>query len=154
VVLLLLCSPVSLQEPKTRSTEGQRAEQTVGFLPTDWGISKSQAAIITLTSSISAEDVEVSDWWNAKSAVPSSVAFKLVEKMDKPSKFLMRTNSNEDTIYRSSYQLALNNTGDIGRIEPHVPKESRFVKWADSKEKAGSTFIREGWSADVQIIRP
>ena len=154
MVLLLLCSPVSLQEPKTQSTEGQRAEQTVGFLPTDWGISKSQAAIITLTSSISAEDVEVSDWWNAKSAVPSSVAFTLVEKMDKPSKFLMRTNSNEDTIYRSSYQLALNNTGDISRIEPHVTNESRFVRWADPKEKAASTFIPEGWSADLQIIRP
>jgi hypothetical protein len=154
VVLLLLCSPVSLQEPKTQSTEGQRAEQTVGFLPTDWGISKSQAAIITLTSSISAEDVEVSDWWNAKSAVPISVAFTLVEKMDKPSKFLMRTNSNEDTIYRSSYQLALNNTGDISRIEPHVTNESRFVRWADPKEKAASTFIPEGWSADLQIIRP
>ena len=138
----------------TQSTEGQRAEQTVGFLPTDWGVSKTQAAIITLTSSISAEDVEVSDWWNAKTAVPSSVAFKLVEKMDKPSKFLMRTNSNEDTIYRSSYQLALNNTGDIDRIEPHVTNESRFVKWADSKEKAASTFIPEGWSADLQIIRP
>jgi hypothetical protein len=154
VVLLLLCSPVSLQVPKTQSTEGQRAEQTVGFLPTDWGISKSQAAIITLTSSISAEDVEVSDWWNAKSAVPISVAFTLVEKMDKPSKFLMRTNSNEDTIYRSSYQLALNNTGDISRIEPHVTNESRFVRWADPKEKAASTFIPEGWSADLQIIRP
>jgi hypothetical protein len=154
VVLLLLCSPVSLQESKTQSTEGQRAEQTVGFLPTDWGISKSQAAIITLTSSISAEDVEVSDWWNAKSAVPRSVAFTLVEKMDKPSKFLMRTNSNEDTIYRSSYQLALNNTGDISRIEPHVKNESRFVRWADPKEKAASTFIPEGWSADLQIIRP
>jgi hypothetical protein len=154
VVLLLLCSPVSLQEPKTQSTEGQRAEQTVGFLPTDWGISKSQATIITLTSSISAEDVEVSDWWNAKSAVPRSVAFTLVEKMDKPSKFLMRTNSNEDTIYRSSYQLALNNTGDISRIEPHVTNESRFVRWADPKEKAASTFIPEGWSADLQIIRP
>jgi hypothetical protein len=154
VVLLLLCSPVSLQVPKTQSTEGQRAEQTVGFLPTDWGISKSQAAIITLTSSISAEDVEVSDWWNAKSAVPRSVAFTLVEKMDKPSKFLMRTNSNEDTIYRSSYQLALNNTGDISRIEPHVTNESRFVRWADPKEKAASTFIPEGWSADLQIIRP
>jgi hypothetical protein len=154
VVLLLLCSPVSLQEPKTQSTEGQRAEQTVGFLPTDWGVSKSQAAIITLTSSISAEDVEVSDWWNAKSAVPRSVAFTLVEKMDKPSKFLMRTNSNEDTIYRSSYQLALNNTGDISRIEPHVTNESRFVRWADPKEKAASTFIPEGWSADLQIIRP
>ena len=154
MVLLLLCSPVSLQVPKTQSTEGQRAEQTVGFLPTDWGISKSQAAIITLTSSISAEDVEVSDWWNAKSAVPRSVAFTLVEKMDKPSKFLMRTNSNEDTIYRSSYQLALNNTGDISRIEPHVTNESRFVRWADPKEKAASTFIPEGWSADLQIIRP
>jgi hypothetical protein len=140
--------------PKTQSTEGQRAEQTVGFLPTDWGISKSQATIITLTSSISAEDVEVSDWWNAKSAVPRSVAFTLVEKMDKPSKFLMRTNSNEDTIYRSSYQLALNNTGDISRIEPHVTNESRFVRWADPKEKAASTFIPEGWSADLQIIRP
>jgi hypothetical protein len=150
----MLCSPVSLQEPKTESAEGQRAEQTVGFLPTAWDVSKSQADIITLPSSISAEDVAVSDWWNAKSGESSTVAFTLVENMDKPSKFSIHTNSNEDTIYRSSYQLALNNTGDIGRIEPHVPKESRFVKWADPKEKAATTFIPEGWSADLQIVRP
>lgn len=150
----MLCSPISLQEPKTETAEGERAEQTVGFLPTDWDVSKSQADIITLTSSISAEDVAVSDWWNAKSGESSTFAFTLVENMDKPSKFLIRTNPNEDTIYRSSYQLALNNTVDIGRIEPHVSEESRFVKWADLKEKAATTFIPEGWSADLQIIRP
>jgi hypothetical protein len=66
---------------------------------------------------------------------------------------LIDTNSNEDIIY-SSYQLALNNTGDIGGIESQAPKESRFVKWMDSKEKAATTFIPEGWSADLQIIRP
>ncbi len=54
----------------------------------------------------------------------------------------------------ASYQFALNNTSDIGRIESQAPKESRFVKWADPKEKAATTFIPEGWSADLQIIRP
>jgi hypothetical protein len=67
---------------------------------------------------------------------------------------LIHTNSNKDAIYSSSYQFALDNTSDIGRIEPQVPKESRFVKWADPKEKAATTFIPEGWSADLQIIRP
>ncbi|HKH85893.1 MAG TPA: hypothetical protein VKA40_05030 [Nitrososphaera sp.] len=70
------------------------------------------------------------------------------------SNFLIHTNSNKDAIYSSSYQFALNNISDIGRIEPQVPKESRFVKWADPKEKAATTFIPEGWSADLQIIRP
>jgi hypothetical protein len=78
----------------------------------------------------------------------------LVENMDKLSKFLIDANSNEDIIYSSSYQLAPNDTGDSGRTESQAPKESRFVKWMDSKEKAATTFIPEGWSADLQIIRP
>src|SRR5919106_1993166 len=111
---------------------------------------------MTVTSSIPAEDVAAApdDSWNAKSTESSTVAFMLVENMDELSKFLIDTNSNEDIIYSSSYPLALNNTGDIGRIESQAPKESRFVKWADSKEKAANTFIPEGWSADLQIIRP
>ena len=156
VLLLLLSSPVSVNEPKTEYAEGQRAEQTVMSLQAGWDIFESQSDIMTVTSSIPAEDVAApGDWWNAKSTESSTVAFMLVENMDELSKFLIDTNSNEDIIYSSSsYQLALNNTGDIGRIESQAPKESRFVKWADSKEKAATTFIPEGWSADLQIIRP
>jgi hypothetical protein len=156
VLLLLLSSPVSVNEPKTEYAEAQRAEQTVTFLQADWDIFESQSDIMTVTSSIPAEYVAApDDRWNAKSAESSTVAFMLVENMDELSKFLTDTNSNEDIIYSSSYQLAaLNNTGDIGRIESQTPKESRFVKWADSKEKAATTFIPEGWSADLQIIRP
>ncbi len=153
--LLLLSSPVSVNEPRTEYAEAQRAEQTVTFLQAGWDIFESQSDIMIVTSSIPAEDVAApDDWWNAKSAESSTVAFMLVENLDDLSKFLIDTNSNEDIIYSSSYQLALNSTGDISRIEPQAPKESRFVKWADSKEKAATTFIPEGWSADLQIIRP
>lgn len=153
--LLLLSSPVSVNEPRTEYAEAQRAEQTVTFLQAGWDIFESQSDIMIVTSSIPAEDVAApDDWWNAKSAESSTVAFMLVENLDDLSKFLIDANSNEDIIYSSSYQLAPNSTGDISRIEPQAPKESRFVKWADSKEKAATTFIPEGWSADLQIIRP
>ncbi len=157
MVLLLLSSPVSVNETKTGYAEAQRAEQTVTFLQAGWDIFENQSDIMTVTSSIPAEDVAVAapdDWWNARSAESSTVAFMLIENIDELSKFLIDANSNEDIIYSSSYQLALNNTGDIGRIESQAPKESRFVKWTDSKEKAATTFIPEGWSADLQIIRP
>ena len=36
--------------------------------------------------------------------------------MDKLSNYLIRINSSKDAIYSNSYQLALNNTSDIGRI--------------------------------------
>ncbi len=145
-----------LNEPKTEYSEAQRAEQTAVFLKGCWDIFESQSDMLIATSSIPAEDVAASDeWWNAKCAESSTVAFMLVKNMDKLSKSLIDTNSKEDIIYSSnSYQLALNKTGDIGGIEPQAPKESRFVKWADSKEKAATTFIPEGWSADLQIIRP
>jgi hypothetical protein len=155
-VLILLAIPlVSVRESKTEFAEGQRSEQTVAFLPGDWNVSESPADIIAPPSSVSAEDVTTSNnWWDAKSAQSSTGAFTLVENMDKLSNFLIHTNSNKDAIYSSSYQFALNNTTDIGRIGSQVTKESRFVKWADSKEKAATTLIPEGWSADLQIIRP
>jgi hypothetical protein len=154
-VLVLLASPlISVQESNTEFIEGQRAEQTVAFLPGDWNVSESPVDIITLPSSVPTEDVTAANWWDAKNAQSSTVAFTPVENVDKHSNFLIHTNSNKHAIYSSSYQFALNNTSDIGRIESQVPKESRFVKWADPKEKAATTFIPEGWSADLQIIRP
>ncbi|MFL6526340.1 MAG: hypothetical protein ACJ70Q_09385 [Nitrososphaera sp.] len=84
-----------------------------------------------------------------------TVAFTLVEGVDDLSKLFMHRGLSEDAIYhRSSYQVPLNNTRDIDTIEGQVPKENRFVKWADPKENAATTFIPEGWVADLQIIRP
>jgi hypothetical protein len=156
VLLLLLSSPVYVQESRTEFAEAQKVEHTVMFPQADWDIFENQSDRMTITSSIPAEDVIVApnDWWNAKSAELSTVAFMLVENMDELSKFLTDTSSNQNILYSSSHQLALNNTGDIGRIDSQVPKESRFVKWTDSKEKAATTFIPESWSADLQIIRP
>ena len=156
MLLLFLSCSISVDKPKTEYAEAQRAEHTITFQQAGWDIFESQSDIMTVTSSIPAEDLAASnDWWNVKSAKSNTVAFMLVENMDELSKFLIHTNSNEDIIYSSSsYPLALNNTDDIGRIESQAPKESRFVKWADSKEKAATTFIPEGWSADLQIIRP
>jgi hypothetical protein len=155
VLLLLLSNPIFVNDPKTEYADAQRTEETVTFTQAGWDIFESQSDIMTVTPSIPAEDISApNDWWSAKSAESSTVAFMLVENMDKLSKFLIDANSNEDIIYSSSYQLAPNDTGDSGRTESQAPKESRFVKWMDSKEKAATTFIPEGWSADLQIIRP
>src|SRR5918999_2126751 len=152
MLLLFLSSLISLDKPKTEYAEAQRAEHTITFLQDDWDIFQNQSDMMTVLSSIPAEDVAAfDDWRNAKSAKSSTVTFMLVENMDELSKFLIDTNKN---IIYSSYPLAPNNTDDIDRTEPQAPKESRFVKWEDSKEKAATTFIPEGWSADLQIIRP
>jgi hypothetical protein len=50
--------------------------------------------------------------------------------------------------------LTLNGTKYEGKIETQIPKDSRFAKWTDPKENAATAFIPEGWSADLQIIRP
>jgi len=94
-----------------------------------------------------------SDWEDATIAESNIVTSTLVKNVDKPSKFLTRINSTEDMTY-SSYQPVPNNTGNASTIESQVPKESRFVKWTDPKEKAATAFIPEGWNADLQIIRP
>ena len=155
MLLLLLSNPIFVNDPKTEYADAQRTEKTVTFTQAGWDIFESQSDIMTVTPSIPAEDISApNDWWSAKSAESSTVAFMLVENMDKLSKFLIDANSNEDIIYSNSYQLAPNDTGDSGRTESQAPKESRFVKWMDSKEKAATTFIPEGWSADLQIIRP
>ena len=155
MLLLLLSNPIFVNDPKTEYADAQRTEKTVTFTQAGWDIFESQSDIMTVTPSIPAEDISApNDWWSAKSAESSTVAFMLVENIDKLSKFLIDANSNEDIIYSSSYQLAANDTGDSGRTESQAPKESRFVKWMDSKEKAATTFIPEGWSADLQIIRP
>ena len=157
VFLLMLASPLSAQEPKMELAEGQIAEQrAAAFLPADRVVSESQSDIMTFTSSVFAEDEEdvatTSNWLDTKSVGASTADFMLVE--NELSKFLTHTNSNENIIYSSNYQLALNNTGDINRMESQIQNESRFVKWTDPKEKAATTFIPEGWGADLQIIRP
>lgn len=155
MLLLLLFNPVFVNDSKTEYADAQRTEQTVTFTQTGWDIFESQSDKMTVIPSIPAEDISASnDRWSAKSAESSTVAFMLAKNMDKLSKFLIDANSNEDIFNSSSYQLAPNDTSDSGITESQAPKESRFVKWMDSKEKAATTFIPEGWNADLQIIRP
>jgi hypothetical protein len=158
VLLLLLASLLSSHEPKMELAEAltakQRPELPLGY----WDISRNQADILTFTSSVPMADggIATSEWWNAENARSGRTAFMLVENIDKLSKLMTHTNSNNTIIQSSSYQIALNNnnTGDVARIESQVQNESRVVKWTDPKEKAATTFIPEGWGADLQIIRP
>ncbi len=135
---------------------GSTATQRPAYPLADWDISESQTDIMTFTSSVPAPDEHIvaSEWWDTKSAKSRTNAFMLVESMDELSKFLTHTNANKNIIYSSGYQIALNDTGEIGRTESQVQNESRFVKWTDPKETAATTFIPEGWGADLQIIRP
>ncbi len=155
--LVLLASLLSAHEPEMELAEALTAKQRPAFTLAYGDISGSQADILTFTSSIPVadKDVATSEWWYAKNSRLVRTAFMPVESMTELSKFVTHTNSNNDIIYRRSYQIALNNnTGDITRIESQVQNESRFVKWTDPKEKAATTFIPEGWGADLQIIRP
>jgi hypothetical protein len=158
--LLLMATLLSVPEPKMELAEGSTAKQRPAFPLADWDISESQTGISTFTSSVPVvyEDVAASErWqWDTKSARSGTTAFMLVENMDELSKFLTHTNSNNNIIYSSSgdYQIGINNTGDIARMESQIQNESRFVEWTDPKEKAATTFIPEGWGADLQIIRP
>ena len=152
---------LSVPESKMELAEGSTAKQRPAFPLADWEFSESQTGILASTSSVPVayEDVATSErWrWDTKSARSGTTAFMLVENMDELSKFLTHTNSNNNIIYSSSgsdYQIGINNTGDIARMESQIQNESRFVKWTDPKEKAATTFIPEGWGADLQIIRP
>jgi hypothetical protein len=156
--MLFLAGSVSVQQPKVELATAQTVEQRVAaFLPSNWSISESQTGVMTFAALVPAEDEDAatSDWWSAKSAGPSTAAFMLSENVDGLTKFLTDMNSNEDIIYSNTYSIALNNTDDTtGRMELHDQKESRFIKWTDPKEKVATTFIPEGWGADLQIIRP
>jgi hypothetical protein len=150
---MLASSLLSAHQPEL--VVGSTATQRPAIPLADWDISESHADIMTFTSSVPAPDEHiVAEWWDAKSAKSRTNAFMLVESMDELSKFLTHTNANKNIIYSSGYQIALNDTGKIGRTELQVQNESRFVKWTDPKEKAATTFIPEGWGADLQIIRP
>jgi hypothetical protein len=107
-------------------------------------------AELTLTSLAPVKKAISSDWWNA-TAEGSKVTFKLLENVDRPSRFLVQTNSTQGDY---SYELTVNGTKYTGRIATEAAKYSRFAKWVDPKENAVTAFIPEGWSADLQIIRP
>jgi len=147
--LLLLYSPVYAQEAEPEFATAQIGKRTMMLLPANWTVSAAEAEII-LTSSSPVEKVAASKWWNA-TAQGNRVTFRLLENVDRSSLFLIQTNSTEVTYL---YELTLNDTKYAGRIETQAAKDSRFSKWTDPKENAATAFIPEGWSADLQIIRP
>jgi hypothetical protein len=118
-------------------------------LPANWTKYTADAEL-TLTSSAPVKKAISSDWWNA-TAEGNKVTFKLLENIDRPSRFLVQTNSTQGDY---SYELTLNGTKYIGRIATEAAKYSWFAKWVDPKENAATAFIPEGWNADLQIIRP
>lgn len=119
------------------------------LLPANWTASATDAEIM-LTSSAPVEKAAASDWWNA-TAEGNKVTFNLLENVRRSSTFLIWTNSTEVAY---NYELTLNGTKYAGKIASKVAEDSRFAKWTDPNENAATAFIPEGWSADLQIIRP
>jgi hypothetical protein len=144
-----LYSPAYAQEAEPEFAAAQAGERTVVLLPANWTASATGAEI-TLTSSATVEKVAASGWWNA-STNSNKVSFRLVDNVDRPSTFLIHTNSTEPTY---DYELTIDDMKYAGKIEVEVVKDSRFAKWTDPKESATRAFVPEGWSADLQIIRP
>jgi hypothetical protein len=155
VLLLLLANLLSVYEPKMELAEALIDKHRSALPLADWDILRNHAGIMTFASSLptAAEEIAASEWWDAKSARSDIGSLMLIENMSGQFKFPTDSISNKNISY-ISYQIALNNTGDVGRIESQVENESRFVKWMDPKENAATTFIPEGWGADLQIIRP
>lgn len=144
-----MLNPAYAQEEEPEFAAARMGERTAILLPANWTISATEAEI-TLTSSAPVEKAAASDWWNA-TVEGNTVTFRMIENVDRPSKFIVQTNSTEAAY---AYELTLNDTSYSGRIAAQVAKDSRFTKWADPKENAATAFISEGWSADLQIIRP
>jgi hypothetical protein len=156
LVLFFAFSPVCGQEPKPEFATAQRHVQAATFLSANSSLPKAKASTITTipTPSLHTVDdvVSASDRWNTTTAHRTNVITSaLAKNEDKPSKLLIPISSNEDITY--NYPLGFNNTGDMGTGSQFL-NESRFVRWIDTKEKAVSAFIPEGWNADLQIIRP
>ncbi len=148
---LLLYSPAYAQrEPEPGFASAQIGKRTVIYLPANWTASATDAEL-TLTSSAPMKKPASSNWWNATVIEDNQVTFRLLENVDRSSIFLVQTNS---TKANYSYELTLNGTKYTGKIEAQVAKDSQFARWADPKENAATAFIPDGWSADLQIIRP
>jgi hypothetical protein len=158
VALILLYSPAFAQGQQQQEQDAepefaaaQMGKKTVMMLPANWTVYASEAEV-TLTSSAPVEKALASEWWNATVEQPNRVTFTLAENVDRRSMFIVHTNSTEVSY---SYRMTINSTSYSGRIVPEASgKESKFVKWNDSKEDAASAFIPEEWSADLQLIRP
>jgi hypothetical protein len=76
----------------------------------------------------------------------------MVENVARSSKFFIETNS---TSASYNYEITLNGTKYDGNIAAKAKAEdTKFSKWTDPTEKAATAFVPEGWSADLQIIRP
>lgn len=149
--MLFIYSPAYAQEAaEPELVAAQAGGRTVMLLPANWTAHATYAEV-TLTSSAEVEKVSAPDWWNA-TADGNTVTFTMTENVDRSSKFIIYTNS---TSASYSYQLMLNGTEYEGSIKAKAPaKDIRFTKWIDPKEEAAKAFIPEGWSADLQIIRP
>lgn len=141
-------------EEGPRFEAAQVGEKTVVLLPANWTASASDAEL-TLTPSAKVEEVLGSDEWNVTAHDNNAVTFVMVGKAgnNTSSKFIIRTNSTNPSY---SYKLVLNGTEYEGNIQPRaLVKTSRhFAMWTDQKEGAATAFVPEGWSADLQIIRP
>jgi hypothetical protein len=149
-LLLFLISPVYAQEGEPEFSAVHIGERTVMTLPSNWTASATDAQM-TLNSSAPVEKVTAPDWWNA-TVDGNRVTLTMVENVDRPSRFLIQANSSSASY---DYDLILNGTKYEGRIAAKAaPKDSRFSKWIDPEENAVTAFIPEGWSADLQIIRP
>jgi hypothetical protein len=118
-------------------------------LPANWTTSATDAQL-TLMSPAPVKKAASSDWWNA-TAEGNRVTFRMVDNVGRPSLFFVQTNST-GVDYR--YELILNGTKYTGKIDAEASKDIRFARWTDTKENAATAFIPEGWSADLQIIRP
>ena len=154
---LLLSSSVYAKETKPEAAVGHTDVQNAEFIPSSYAASETQSFPFSLTPSVLTENSTTasSDWEQTTTANLNTITSALLDNVDRASNFLTRITSTENKTY-GSYPIANNNnnTGSAATIDSQVTKESRFVNWIDPKEKAASTFIPEGWNADLQIIRP
>ncbi len=160
LLLLLVHGPVyaqqvaSEEEKVPRLEAAQAGEKTVLLLPANWTANAADAEL-TLTSSAKVEKVVASDQWDVVADGNNTVTFAMVNKTDsnRSSKFIIHTNSTSP-VY--SYRLVLNGTEYEGNVQARAPAQisRHFTMWADPKEEAATAFMPEGWSADLQIIRP
>lgn len=147
----MLAQSVDAQEAGPDISAVQQGNKTILLLSGNW-TAHSTSSELVLSSSDTIERAASSKWWNVSSGQNDTISFTSLEATDANSVFVIYSNSS-DPMYR--YRLSIDSNVYSGTINPVTNSQaSWFRNWTDSREGAMSAFIPEGWTADLQVVRP
>jgi hypothetical protein len=147
----MLAQSAHAQEGEPDISAIQQGNKTILLLSGNWTAHSTRSELV-LSSSDTIETAASSKWWKLSDSQNDAITFTSLEATNSNSIFVLYSNST-DPKYR--YRLSIDSSVYSGTINPVTHSQaSWFRNWTDSREGAMSAFIPEGWTADLQIVRP